>query len=78
MNAALHLWAGDSRTVFASVVENPARAWNWQRVLLLLWGAWATKSPGSLRTFMRSIIRTRDFLAGFQIKDGKPYEWRFE
>ncbi len=78
MNAALHLWAGDSRTVFASVLANSARVWNWQRVLLLLWGAWATTSPGSLRTLMRSIIRARDLLAGFRIKDGMPYEWRFE
>ena len=78
MNAALHLWAGDSRTIFASVLANPARVWNWQRVLLLLWGAWATASPGSLRTLMRSIIRIRDFLAGFRIKGGSPCEWRFE
>jgi glycosyltransferase involved in cell wall biosynthesis len=78
MNAALHLWAGDSRTIFASVLANPARVWNWERVLLLLWGAWATTSPGTLRGLMRSTIRVRDFLAGFRIKDGRSYEWRFE
>jgi len=78
MNAVLHLWAGHSRTVFASVWADPTRAWHWQRALLLLWGAWATTSPGSLRTLMRSIIRARDFLAGFRVKDGRPFEWRFE
>jgi hypothetical protein len=52
--------------------------WNPEQVLLLLWGAWAATSPASLRTLMRSIIRIRDFLAGFRIKDGSPYEWRFE
>jgi len=78
MHAAMRLWAGNSPKVLASVLANPDAVWNPERVLLLLWGAWAAPTPASLRTLMRSIIRTRDFLAGFRIKDGKPYEWRFE
>jgi glycosyltransferase involved in cell wall biosynthesis len=78
MHAAMHLWAGNSPNVLASVLASPVPVWNSGQVLLLLWGAWAATSPASLRTLMRSIIRTRDFLAGFRIKDGRPYEWRFE
>ena len=77
MHAAMHLWAGNSPKVLASVLASPP-VWNPEQVLLLLWGAWAATSPASLRTLMRSIIRIRDFLAGFRIKDGSLYEWRFE
>jgi hypothetical protein len=78
MNAAMHLWAGASPKLLASVLASKDRAWNPERALLLLWGAWAATSPGSLRTAMRSVIRVRDFLAGLRIKEGSPYEWRFE
>jgi glycosyltransferase involved in cell wall biosynthesis len=76
--AAMHLWAGHSPKLLASVVASPDSLWNPKRVLLLVWGAWAASNPASLRTVMRAIIRTRDFMAGFEIKDGIPYEWRFE
>jgi glycosyltransferase involved in cell wall biosynthesis len=76
--AAMHLWAGNSPKVLAAVMAGPDTVWNSDRILLLLWGAWAAASPASLRTLMRSIICIRDFLAGFRIKDGSPSEWRFE
>jgi hypothetical protein len=78
MHAAMRLWAGTSPKVVSSLLASTNTAWNPERVLLLLWAAWAAESPASLRILMRSFIRTRDFLAGFRIKDGRPYEWRFE
>lgn len=76
MHAAMQLWAGESPRVVASIVAGPDRVWNPQRALLLAWAVLAAVSPGILRALMRSIIHTRDFLAGFIIKDGQPYEWR--
>ena len=78
MHAAMHLWAGGSPKVLASVLASPNPRWNPERVRLLLWGAWAATSPGSLRAVMRSVIRGRDFLSGFRINNGRPYEWHFE
>ncbi|MDX6575507.1 MAG: hypothetical protein QOE96_1460 [Blastocatellia bacterium] len=78
MHAAMRLWAGTSPKEVPSLLASKNTAWNAERMLLLLWAAWAAKSPASLRTLMRSFIRTRDFLAGFRIKDGKPHEWRLE
>ena len=78
MHAAMQLWAGHSPKMFRTAMDNPERAWDLQGILLLLWGAWAATSPGSLRAMMRSIILTRDFLASFRIDDDKSCEWHFK
>ena len=78
LHAAMRLWAGHSPKMLASILAGPEHIWNSQRMLLLLWGAWAATSPGSLRAVMRSIIRVRDLLAGFRIDDAQSYEWHFK
>ena len=77
-NAAMRLWAGHSPKMLVSILAGPERVWNLQRMLLLLWAAWAATSPGSLRALMRLIIRVRDLLAGFRIDDAQSCEWHFK
>jgi hypothetical protein len=39
---------------------------------------WGAVNPATLRIFLRSLLRARDFAAGLKVKDGQPYEWRSE
>jgi glycosyltransferase involved in cell wall biosynthesis len=77
LRAAMRFWAGESEDFLATLL-NAHGGWNLNRVGLVIWAAWARESPRSLRMLLRSRIRIRDFLAGFLIKDGRAYEWRFE
>jgi hypothetical protein len=45
-------------------------------LMILASAIWGQVSPPSLRFFLRSSIRARDFLASLRVKDGRPYEWR--
>lgn len=76
-HGALRLWAGASPRMMGPLLRlgRPRISRAWLRTLA--WAAWAHLSPGTLRSFLRALIRTRDAIAGARL-DGRPYEWRFE
>ena len=70
--AAMRLWAGTSPAVFRTLLRRRAAAG------ALLWAAWATLNPWSLRALSRCVIRARDLAAGCLVRGGKTYPWRYE
>jgi hypothetical protein len=75
LQGALRLWAGGSPRVLDDLLEigfRLDRTW----LQTLVWAAWGEASPGTLRGFLRALVRARDKLAGLWIKDGRTYEWR--
>jgi glycosyltransferase involved in cell wall biosynthesis len=75
---AMRLWAGYSPEILgAMLAEKPLRL-NPATLKTLTWASWGSLSPGSLRYFLRTMIRVRDLVIGLHIKNGRPYEWRSE
>jgi glycosyltransferase involved in cell wall biosynthesis len=78
MLGAMRLWAGDPPMLLEALLKKKSLKWNAKTVMILASAIWGHTSPSTLRVFMRSSIRARDLLAGVRVKDGEPYEWRFE
>jgi hypothetical protein len=75
---AMRLWAGHSPETLRPMLAESSLKWNLQSLIGLSSAAWGSVSPGSLRLFLRGLIRSRDLLAGLRVEEGKPYEWRSE
>jgi glycosyltransferase involved in cell wall biosynthesis len=75
---AMRLWAGHPPETLRAMLAERSLKWNLQSLIGLSSAAWGSVSPGSLRLFLRGIIRSRDLLAGLKVEEGKPYEWRLE
>jgi len=78
MLGAMRLWAGDPPMLLQTMLEKKSLHWNPKTLLVLVSALWGHLNPPTLRAFLRLSIHTRDLLAGFRVKDGRPYEWRSE
>jgi len=76
MLGAMRLWAGHKPMILRNVISTSSLKLNQQSIVTLLSASWGSAHPGSLRAALRFFIRSRDFLAGLQVKEEKPYEWR--
>jgi glycosyltransferase involved in cell wall biosynthesis len=76
MLGAMRLWAGHKPLILEELLSKPSLKWNYQTLVTLVSAGWGNVHPGSLRTVLRLLIRFRDSIAGMQIKEGRPYEWR--
>ena len=72
----IRLWAGQSPQILNLVYEHKVFGLRPRLLRTLVLATWGTISHRSLRLFIRSVIKTRDFLASFYIKDGGMYEWQ--
>lgn len=78
MLGAMRLWAGQPPDILREIVANKSFGWNQESLIALASASVGKVSPGCLRFLLRSFIRTRDCLAGLQVKDGRAYEWRLK
>jgi glycosyltransferase involved in cell wall biosynthesis len=76
MLGAMRLWAGNPPRLLQPMLEKKSLKWNFKTLMILASAVWGEISPSTLRVFLRSSIRARDFLASVVIKDGRAYEWR--
>lgn len=76
MLGAMRLWAGHPPMLLRPMLAQKSWRWNPRSLMILGSAIWGDVNPPSLRLFLRSSIRARDFLAGLRVKDGKPHEWR--
>jgi glycosyltransferase involved in cell wall biosynthesis len=74
---AMQLWAGYRPRLLRPMLGRDVLEWSASALGAVVWAAWASASPGSLRCVLRSVIRARDLLAGLRLRDGEAYEWRF-
>lgn len=72
------LWSGHRPAMLGPLLARGSLGLNRATLQTVVWAAWGTLSPTSLRYFLRGLVRVRDRAAGRFIKDGRPYEWRFE
>ena len=78
LRGSARLWAGHPPAVLGLMCRREAFGLRPRFIRTLVWAAWAAVSPESLRLFLRSLIRARDFLASYRVKDGGLYEWRLK
>ena len=76
MLGAMRLWAGHKPMNLRDVLANKSVKLNTQSLVTLASSSWGNVHPASLRGLLRLLIRTRDMIAGMQIKEGRAYEWR--
>jgi Glycosyl transferase family 2 len=76
LRGSVRLWAGHPPKILSPLCRHKPLILTPRLLRTLVWAFWAATSPTSLRFFLRSIIRSRDFLASRSIKDGGMYEWR--
>ena len=72
------LWSGHRPAMLGPLLTRGSLGLDRATLQTFVWAAWGTLSPASLRYFLRSLVRVRDRAASRVIKDGRPYEWRFE
>lgn len=78
MLGAMRLWAGEPPNVLRDLFATDCLHFNLPSLFALMSASLGSISPATLRFFLRSLIRTRDAIAGLQIKDGSVYEWRLK
>jgi len=78
MLGAMSLWAGQKPQVLKHMLNEPSLKWTPHTLLTLASAAWGSAHPGSLRSFLRLLIRSRDTIAGLSVKEGRPYKWRLK
>jgi glycosyltransferase involved in cell wall biosynthesis len=72
------LWSGHPPAMLGPLLKRGSLGLNRATLQTFVWAMWGTLSPASLRYFLRGLVRVRDRAASRFIKDGRPYEWRFE
>jgi hypothetical protein len=72
----IRLWSGQRTGVLGAILRSGSLSPS--TLPVLLWAAWGSVSPGSLRLVLRGLIRVRDFAASVSIKGGRPLEWRLQ
>jgi glycosyltransferase involved in cell wall biosynthesis len=75
---AMSLWAGQRPQVLKHMLNEPSLKWSPRTALTLASAGWGSLHPGSLKSFLRFLIHTRDAMASLKVKEGKPYRWRLE
>lgn len=78
MLGAMRLWAGQPPEIFPQILSQKSFKYDLRTLMALVSASLGKISPGTLRFLLRSLIYSRDFLAGFHVKDGRVYEWRSE
>lgn len=78
LRGSMRLWAGHRPGTLSLMCQHRSIGLGPRSLRTLVWATWAAVSPASLRLFLRSIIRTRDFLASSRVKDEEIYEWRLK
>ena len=69
------LWAGGRPRLFKRLLKRGYLATDFHTISALVWTAWASLGPGSLRAFLRSLLFVRNHRASLILKDGSPVLW---
>ena len=69
------LWAGGRPRFFKRLLNRAELAPNLRTLAALVWTAWASLEPRSLRAFIRSLLLARRVRAAFAVKTSGPVTW---
>lgn len=73
---SLHLWVGGKPRLFRRLVSRGRLSWNARTASTLVWTAWASASPSSLRAFLKFLLATRNRLSSGSFPVDRPVLWR--
>jgi glycosyltransferase involved in cell wall biosynthesis len=72
---SLVLWSGGRPRFFGRLLKRGKLGPNFRTLSALVWTAWASLSPSSLRGFMSLLVRTRNGFAGRKVSTSAPQRW---
>lgn len=73
---SLHLWSGGNPRLFRRLLTRGELSWNVRSFTALVWTAWASASPSSLRGFLRLLLKSRNLAAAGSISTATPVRWQ--
>lgn len=73
---AMRLWAGHAPSILGPVFKRTINQRSFASLMILGWAAWASLSPGSLKSLTYILVRARDRWASRRLQDGRVYRWR--
>ena len=72
---SIALWSGGKPRLFRRLLRRGELRPEFRTVSALVWTAWASAEPRSLRAFLRSLLLARQLRAAFAIKTSGPVTW---
>ena len=72
---SLVLWSGGRPRFFGRLLKRGKLGPNFPTLSALVWTAWASLSPSSLRGFMSLLVRARNDIAGRRVSTSAPLRW---
>ena len=73
---SLHLWSGGNPHLFRRLLARGELSWNVRSFTALVWTAWASANPSSLRGFLRLLLKGRNLAAAGSISTATPVRWQ--
>jgi glycosyltransferase involved in cell wall biosynthesis len=73
---SVRLWAGDKPRLFRRILSRGKLSWNFQTVAALVWTAWASTNPSSLRAFLMFLLRVRNRSASKRLPLSNAVVWQ--
>jgi glycosyltransferase involved in cell wall biosynthesis len=70
------LWAGGRPRLFRRFLKRAEVGANWRSFASLVWTAWATTSPGTLRRVLLALLRARNMIAAKRLSSRAPVPWK--
>ena len=72
---SLTLWANEKPRLFKRVLQRADLGLNLASLNVLIWSAWASLSPGTLRLFLHSLTSARNAFASASVSGSDPVIW---
>lgn len=69
------LWAGGKPRLFRRLLKRGKLSFNFGTLSALVWTAWASSWPGSLRIFLKLLLLARNGFAGGRVSTHEPVLW---
>lgn len=73
---SMTLWSGDRPRLFLRILRRGKLGLNLRTASALVWTAWASAEPHSLRLFMKSLLLGRRLRARFSVHTTGPVKWK--
>jgi len=73
---SVRLWAGGKPRLFRRLLSRARLSWNMRTMTAVVWTAWASTSPSSLRAFLMLLLRTRNRLASGSLPESRAVVWQ--
>lgn len=72
---SLQLWAGSRPRLFRRLLSRARLSFDARSASAIVWTAWATTSPSSLRSFLKFLLRWRNRLVSARIVESEAFLW---